>query len=474
MRKSIPARRVSQIIGGAVAVFAVTGIGLAADWPQWRGVNGEARVTDFTAPATWPKELTQKWSLAVGDGVATPALVGDKLYTFTREGESEVIRCVGAGDGKQIWQDKYDARGPDGPAAQYSGPRSSPAVAGGKVVTLGVRGTLSCLDAASGKVLWRKEDTGYPRFFVSSSPIIVNGLCIAQIGGQNNGAVVAYDLASGNEKWKAAGVNPDNASPSLMTVGDTKLIVVETDSKIAAINAADGKIAWETPFTKQGMSYNASTPVVDGDTIYYSGGGRGTHAVKLEKTGDAIAGKVLWDNPKNSVQFNTPVVKDGLLYGLSQQNEIFCIDTKTGQTNWTASVGGAGAMGGGGGRGGPGGGAPGAGPGVGGPGGGPGGGGGGGRGGPGGGGGGRGGGRGGGMMGGGGGRGFGSIVDAGSVLMALTPNSELVVFGPDAKAYTERARIKLTTANGTYAYPILSGDQVYIKDKGSVMAFSMK
>ena len=78
------------------------------------------------------------------------------------------------------------------------------------------------------------------------------------------------------------------------------------------------------------------------------------------------------------------------------------------------------------------------------------------------------------MMGGGGGRGFGSIVDAGSVLMALTPNSELVVFGPDAKAYTEKARIKLTTANGTYAYPILSGDQVYIKDKGSVMAFSMK
>jgi outer membrane protein assembly factor BamB len=450
---------------GVAGMVAPNGVH-AADWPQWRGVNGAARVTDFTVPATWPKELTQKWTLAIGDGVATPALVGDKLYTFTREGESEVIRCVDAAGGKQIWQEKYDARGPDGPAGQYPGPRSSPAVADGKVVTLGVRGTLSCFDAASGKVLWRKDDTGFPKFFVSSSPIIVDGLCIAQIGGQNNGAVVAYDLATGNEKWKAAGVNPDNASPSLMTVGDTKLIVVETDTKIVAVNAADGKIAWETPFIKQGMAYNASTPVVDGDTIYYSGGGRGTHAVKIEKTADAFTGKVLWDNPKNSVQFNTPVVKDGLLYGLSQQNEIFCIDVKTGQTNWTASIGGAGGMGGGGGRGGAGGGGA---PGTGGPGGG-GGAPGGGRGGPGGGG--RGG-RGGGMMGGGGGRGFGSIVDAGSVLMALTPSSELVVFAPDAKAYTEKARIKLA-ANGTYAYPILSGDQVYIKDKSAVSAFSLK
>ena len=77
-------------------------------------------------------------------------------------------------------------------------------------------------------------------------------------------------------------------------------------------------------------------------------------------------------------------------------------------------------------------------------------------------------------MGGGGGRGFGSIVDAGSVLMALTPSSELVVFAPDPKAYTEKARIKLAAANGTYAYPILAGDQVFIKDKNAISAYAIK
>jgi outer membrane protein assembly factor BamB len=352
------------------------------------------------------------------------------------------------------------------------------------VITLGVRGTLSCLDAATGKIVWRKDDfTAWPKFFVSSSPIVVDGLCIAQLGGPGNGAIVAYDLATGEQKWKSAGNSPDNASPSLMTVGDTKLIVAETEGKIVAVSAADGKVVWETPFAKQGMTYNASTPVVDGQTIIYSGGNRGTHAVKIEKTADGFTGKVLWDNPRVSVQFNTPVVKDGLLFGLSAANELFCINTQTGQTAWSASIGGGGGMaaggGGGGGRGGPGGGPGGGGPGGGGAGpgpgpggpGGPGGGGPGGRGGFGGGGRGGRGGMGGGM--GGGGRGFGSVVDAGSVLLALTPSSELIVFAPNEKAFTEQARIKVSSTQ-TYAYPIVSGDRLFIKDKASVTALSLK
>jgi outer membrane protein assembly factor BamB len=51
----------------------------AADWPQWRGPNRDAKAAGFEAPRMWPKELTQKWKVTVGEGVATPALVGDRL-----------------------------------------------------------------------------------------------------------------------------------------------------------------------------------------------------------------------------------------------------------------------------------------------------------------------------------------------------------------------------------------------------------
>ena len=73
------------------ALLASTASG--ADWPQWRGLNRDAKVADFKPPATWPKELAKKWSVPVGDGAATPALVGDKLYVFTRE-ENDAYFCV--------------------------------------------------------------------------------------------------------------------------------------------------------------------------------------------------------------------------------------------------------------------------------------------------------------------------------------------------------------------------------------------
>src|SRR5205814_5836252 len=120
--------------------------------------------------------------------------------------------------------------------------RSSPTVANGKVITLGVRGMLSCLDAGTGKKLWRKDDFqgSYPKFHPSSSPLVLDGLCIAQVGGQGNGGMAAYDLASGDEKWKWTGDSPSYASPVLMTVGGAKLIVAETERKIVAVNATDG------------------------------------------------------------------------------------------------------------------------------------------------------------------------------------------------------------------------------------------
>ena len=76
-------------------------------------------------------------------------------------------------------------------------------IADGKVVTLGVRGVLSCLNAADGKVLWRKEEfkNATPRFYTSSSPLIADGLCIAELGGGDNGGIIAYDLASGRTTW---------------------------------------------------------------------------------------------------------------------------------------------------------------------------------------------------------------------------------------------------------------------------------
>jgi outer membrane protein assembly factor BamB len=439
----------NRTAGALVAGVMLLGAGgvCAQDWPQWRGPNRDAKATGFTAPKTWPKELTKKWQVKVGDGVATPALVGDRLFVFTREGGDEVLRCLQAADGKEVWKEKYASAGFGGPDSGFQGPRSSPAVADGKVVTLGAQGILTCFDTA-GKKLWQKDEfKGFrPTFHASSSPIIVDGLCITQVGGRENGqrdgkengGIVAYDLTSGDEKWKWTGDGPGYASPVLLTLGGTKAIVAETDGNVVALNAADGKQLWKTAFK---VRYNACTPMVDGQTVIYSGSGGGgmrrggggggggaasggTKAVKLEKSGDAITAKDLWSNPDTAVMFDTPVIKNGLIFGITADNKLFCVNEQTGKTAWSTAIGGGGGGGGGGGRG---------------------------------------------MMGGGG---YGSVVDAGPVLLALTPAGQLIVFEPNEKEFKEVAKYKVADGSA-YAYPVVSGNRVFVKDKDSVTLWTI-
>src|ERR1041385_2166389 len=418
------------LFGVAVLTRSAAVFASAQDWPQWRGPNRDGKGAAFSPPKTWPKELTQKWKVSVGEGVATPALVGDKLYVFARQSGAEITRCLDASTGKELWQEKYDALGATGPASGFSGRRASPTVADGKVITFGVRGVLSCLDAKDGKLVWRKDDFkgGVPRFFTASSPLITDGLCVAQLGGgDKEGGVLVFDLASGKEKWRWMGDAPAYASPILMTVEGMKTVIVVGDTKLAALGLTDGKLLWETGFAVPGRGYNAATPIVEGQTLIYSGSGRGSTAVKLAKSGETLTAKELWKNADNSVMFNSPILKSGFVYGLSAANDIFCINAQDGKTPWSASASGgsasAGASAAGGGE----------------------------R-------------KGRGMMGRGG---FGSIVDAGSVLMALTPSSELIVFEPNDKAYKEVARIKVADSP-THAYPVPSGNRLFIKDQDAV------
>ena len=128
----------SRVVMAGCVLLIVAGGVLAQDWPQWRGPGRDGKVSGFTAPQKWPQELAQKWKITVGTGCATPALVGDRLYVFARQGDDEVTLCLNAGTGKEIWRNQYAAQAVTGAASRHPGPRSSPAVADGKVVTLGV------------------------------------------------------------------------------------------------------------------------------------------------------------------------------------------------------------------------------------------------------------------------------------------------------------------------------------------------
>ncbi len=384
----------------------------AQDWPQWRGTGRDAKVTGFTVPETWPKELTQKWKVTVGNGDATPALVGDKLYVFTREGDEEIIRCLDAGTGKELWQDKNEAVAPTGGAARHPGPRSSPTVADGKVITLGVGGILTCYNVAAGDVVWRKDDFpgAWPQFFAAMSPIVVDGLCIAHLGKENEGAIVAYNLADGSRKWKWSGDGPTYSSPVLMTIDGTKQLVVHTEKNLVGMAVADGKLLWQIETPNERRFYSSATAIVDGQTIYYTGQGTGSRAVKIKKEADGFVTEELWSNGELGTSFNTPVLKNGMLFGLSQNSNFYCINATDGQTAWTGTD----------------------------------------------------------QI-----DRFGSMIDAGSCLLALSPKSQLVVLEPNDKECKELASYKVSESP-TYAHPVVAGNRIFVKDQDSVTLYTIE
>jgi outer membrane protein assembly factor BamB len=412
-------RNAKRSIGAMVgcAVLLAASCVLAQDWPQWRGTNRDGKVTGFTAPQTWPKELAQKWKTTVGLGDATPALVGQQLYVFVRQGDDEVAVCLGMADGKELWQNKYVAEAVGGPAARHAGPRSSPTVVDGKVVTLGVGGVLSCLDAATGKLVWRNtEFKAVPTFFVAMSPIVADGMCVAYLGAKDNAALIAFDLATGGIKWKWTGDAPAYGSPVLLTVGGVKQIVTPAEKNMVSVALADGKLLWEVPTPTERMFFNSATPIVDEQTVILTGQGKGTKAVRIEKQGNGFAAKELWNNEELGTGFNTPVLAGGLLFGYSKQGNFFCLDAQTGKTAWNNAP----AQAASGRR-----------------------------------------------------QNFCGIVDAGPVLFGLPSDGELVVFKPNAKQYEELARYKVSETP-TYAHPVISGKRIFIKDQDAVTLWSIE
>lgn len=382
------------------------------DWPQFRGTNRDGKVTGFKAPKVWPAELKQVWKINVGFGDATPALSGKKLYLAVRQNTDEVILCLDAVTGKELWRSAYPAPAVTGPAGSHPGQRSTPAISEGKIVTFGVSGILTCLDAATGKVLWKKEnpENAVPQFFTGMSPIIADGLCIVHLGTKDKGMVAALDLATGSEKWKWEGDGPAYASPSLMIVDKLKHIVVQTEKNLLALSLSDGKLLWQVPTPVLQRFYNSPSPYINGEIIYYTGQGSGTKAIQVLKEGGKYITKELWSNPEIGAKWNTPVLKDGFLYGFTDQRRIYCIDASTGRTAWyDAAVNSD----------------------------------------------------------------FATIVDCGPVIIGLPSTGSLIVMKPDPKAYTEVAKYKVAETP-VYAFPVISGNVIYVKESENLIMYNLE
>lgn len=313
------------------------------DWPQWRGPNRDGVVSNSAGPALWPDQLKLRWKIIVGEGHSSPILVGNSIYVFTRQHGGEVVSAVDLGNGKIIWQQSYAAPYTMHPAAVIhgEGPKSTPVFAGGRLYTLGIGGILTCWDAATGTVRWRREFTkeyraASPDFGAAMSPVVDRGFVIAHVGGHDDGALTAFDAASGEVKWRWTGDGPAYASPIVVEFDGVRQVVTQTQNNIVGVSTTNGQLLWKIPFTTD-YDQNIPTPILYHDELILSGDAKGIIAVRAREKDGRWSTETIWHNNDVALYMSSPVASGDLLFGFSQykKGQFFCVDLHTGATRWT-------------------------------------------------------------------------------------------------------------------------------------------
>jgi outer membrane protein assembly factor BamB len=311
-----------------------------ASWPAYRG-----ELRDGIYP--WPirlvwEGLTPIWKKPVGGGRASFAVAGGRAFTIEQRKDDEVVAAYDVQTGREIWKDAWRARFNSklmGLWGGGEGPRSTPTWHEGLVYALGGRGELRCLDAATGKLVWRTNiltDAGADNLTwgMAGSPLVTGDAVIVQPGGPKGRSVAAYDRRTGKKLWTALDDKTAYASPMLVTVGGVTHLAIVNSDRLVGLSLDRRDVLWEFPWST-GHDANATQPIVIGDNrVFYSSGyGTGAVVIELTKSGDRFAVRQVWKNIKMKNRQSTSVLHDGFIYGLDE-GILACLDAATGDLKW--------------------------------------------------------------------------------------------------------------------------------------------
>ena len=339
MRMSRHTTTTAVALGVVWVAFASTAAG--QDWPQWRGVNRDGAVTAFTEPAVWPDSLTERWTVDVGFGYATPLIVGDRLYVYTRQDGDEVIMALDPASGNLLWRTSYAAPFNMSPATRNHGPgpKSTPALVDGRLFTLGMSGIVSAFDAEAGQLLWQRPAPPVePLYHTAMSPLVDGERVILHVGGHDAGALTAFDVTTGDVQWSWDGDGPAYGSPMIFELSGVRQVVTFTQENLIGVSAATGELLWRRRFTTPSTT-TSQTPILHGDLVIQAGRSNGITAFRVVRQDGSWTTEDVWHTNDVSLHMTNGVVVDGVLFGLSHLNrgQYFGLDLDTGDVLWRSA-----------------------------------------------------------------------------------------------------------------------------------------
>ena len=313
----------------------------ADDWPQWRGPSRDGVWNETGILEAIPASgLPVRWRVRIGFGYSGPVVAQGRVFVTDRKLSPEVERvlCFEEATGRPLWTRSYSC---DYKNMEYgNGPRASPTVHEGKVYTLGTKGDLVCLDAASGAVVWQKDlvkehNARVPQYGASVAPLVEGDLLIVSPGSHPD-AVVAFDRNTGIERWQALEDRPAYSAPIAITAGGCRHVIVWTADTVSALEPATGKVLWQVPYKATFDPAQAvASPVVHKDQLLcLAAWNRGSLMLKLDA--DKPSASVLWKTrTRPTTTMSTPLFQDdGHFYATEGNGSLCCLDAATGDEVW--------------------------------------------------------------------------------------------------------------------------------------------
>jgi outer membrane protein assembly factor BamB len=315
------------------SLLIVAGAAVADDWPNFRGPsnNGISKETGWDGKSA--KEL---WKFDAGIGASSMVVVGNRVLTMGNKGNKDIVWCLDAGSGKVLWKheysSKFDKRMFEG------GTAATPTVDGDRVYTLGYLGHIFCLRLDDGSVIWSKhaanEFGGKPsRWKYAGSPLVDDNLVIFDIGGGGN-STLALNKKTGAKVWGNGNDSAGYATAVPYDLGASRNVLVFKGTAMVSHDIKTGKENWRIPW-KTSYDVNASTPSVSGSAMLITSG-YGDGRAAMFNLGKGGKPKQVWRNDDMKTKMSSCVLYKGNVYGISQQRkgQLMCIDGKSGEVKW--------------------------------------------------------------------------------------------------------------------------------------------
>jgi len=302
------------------------------DWTEFRGPQRDGIARGVRISTDWASTPPEKiWKQLIGPAWSSMIVVDGFLVTQEQRLESEAVVCYDSGTGKEVWAYLYPTRFEEGVSG--AGPRATPTFHAGRIYALGAKGTLVCLEAATGKSIWSVElSKQAPMWGVSASPIVVDGKVIVIVGGPAARGAVAVDAATGKEVWARDGGKESYCSAHLVTLRGKPQILVHDNQRLAALSPADGSVLWERKGEDENIIPMIQPHPLDAGLLLVSSGQDLTLLDVCEEGGKWTAAEK-WTTKKFKPSYNDFVVHDGHAYGLDN-GFLSCVNLKTGERVW--------------------------------------------------------------------------------------------------------------------------------------------